>query len=470
MLFNSLAFFVFLALVYAVYRLLPHRAQNRWLLAASYFFYGAWDWRFLGLILLSTVIDYGVGIALGKSSDPRRRKRLVTISVVANLTLLGIFKYAGFFTQSLADLLALFGFELSAFTRTVVLPVGISFYTFQTLSYTIDIYRGKLAPTRDFFDFALFVAFFPQLVAGPIERAVNLLPQIQKPRQISWERINSGSWLVLWGLFKKAVVADHCLPMVHAVFAPGATPTGPEVLMASYAFGLYAYGDFSGYSDIARGTARLLGFDLMLNFNLPYYTESLRDFWRQWHISLSSWLRDYLYIPLGGNRSHPLRNVWLTMVLCGLWHGAGWNYVLFGVYHGSLLVLYRLITPWRERLFSFRSAAGQRFAKIVAIFITFHVVTLAWPLFAGGTLTRSWQLWQTLFTNFDPGLAPQWIGTFLVLCTPMFLIQAFQLATGDLEPLHRLRLPARALVYLFFIINLVLLGEDFGEEFLYFQF
>jgi alginate O-acetyltransferase complex protein AlgI len=470
MLFNSLAFFVFLALVYAVYRLLPHRAQNRWLLAASYFFYGAWDWRFLGLILLSTGIDYGVGIALGKSRAPRRRKALVASSVVANLMLLGTFKYAGFFTQSLADLLGLFGFQLSAFTRTVVLPVGISFYTFQTLSYTIDVYRGRLAPTRNFFDFALFVAFFPQLVAGPIERAVNLLPQIEKPRQISWERTNSGSWLVLWGLFKKCVIADHCLPMVHAVFAPGASPTGPEVLMASYAFGLYAYGDFSGYSDIARGTARLLGFDLMLNFNLPYFTESLRDFWRRWHISLSSWLRDYLYIPLGGTRSHSLRNVWVTMVLCGLWHGAGWNYVLFGVYHGTLLVLYRLITPWRERFLTRPSAAGRRCVQIACIVLTFHVVTLAWPLFAGGTLTRTAQLWQILFTNFDLGLAPHWIGTFFVLCSPLFLFQALQLATGDLEPLHRLRLPVRALVYLFLLIDLVLLGEDFGEEFLYFQF
>jgi D-alanyl-lipoteichoic acid acyltransferase DltB (MBOAT superfamily) len=213
MLFNSLAFFVFLAIVYSLYRLLPHRGQNRWLLLASYFFYGAWDWRFLGLILLSTVIDYGVGLA---------------------------------------------SWELSAFTQTVVLPVGISFYTFQTLSYTIDIYRGRLEPTRNFLDFALFVAFFPQLVAGPIERAVNLLPQIQRVRTVSWEMVNSGSWLILWGIFKKAVIADHCLPLTHAVFAPGADPTGMEVLFASYAFGLYAYCDFSGYSDIARGLSRLL--------------------------------------------------------------------------------------------------------------------------------------------------------------------------------------------------------------------
>ena len=237
MLFNSLAFFVFFGVVWAVYALLPHRAQNRWLLAASYFFYGAWDWRFLGLILISTVVSYVAALGMQRSANARQRKAWVTASVVVDLALLGVFKYTGFFAESLAELCALFGIELSPFTLKVVLPVGISFYTFQNLSYAIDVYRGRIAPTRDFLDYALFVAFFPQLVAGPNERAVNILPQIQSPRRMTWERINSGSWLILWGLFKKAVIADHCLPMVHAVYAPGAQPTGPEVLFASYAFG-----------------------------------------------------------------------------------------------------------------------------------------------------------------------------------------------------------------------------------------
>jgi D-alanyl-lipoteichoic acid acyltransferase DltB (MBOAT superfamily) len=471
MLFNSLAFFVFLALVYAVYRLLPHRAQNRWLLATSYFFYGAWDWRFLGLILLSTVLDYVVALAIAESRDPRRRKALVTTSVVLNLALLGVFKYTGFFAESLVELAALFGFELSPFTTRVVLPVGISFYTFQTLSYTIDVYRRRLEPTRDFFDFALFVAFFPQLVAGPIERAINLLPQIQAPRSVSWEKTRSGAWLILWGLFKKAVVADHCLPLTHAVFAEGADPTGLEVLFASYAFGLYAYGDFSGYSDIARGLSRLLGFELMLNFNLPYYTQSLRDFWRRWHISLSSWLRDYLYVPLGGNRAHPYRNLWLTMVLCGLWHGAGWNYVMFGVYHGTLLCLYRATRDLRQRLFDFPHPLARRLWTLASIVVTFHVVTLSWPVFEAGSLTRTGELFWLLATDlFSPGLVPRWIPTFLVLCTPMFLMQALQLYTKELEPLHRFPAPLRALVYLAVFLTLVLLGEDFGDDFFYFQF
>ncbi len=470
MLFNSLAFIVFLVVAYALCRVLPHKFQNLWLLACSYFFYGAWDWRFLGLILLSTLIDYYIGLGIGASANPRRRKRLVTLSVVANLALLGVFKYTGFFLDSLTDLTRLFGIELNPFTLEVVLPVGFSFYTFQTLSYTIDVYRGRMEPTRNFFDLALFVAFFPQLVAGPIERAVNLIPQIQKPRAMDSVAMGSGSWLILWGLFKKAVIADHCLPLVEAVFASEATPTGAEVLMASYAFGFYAYCDFSGYSDIARGTARVLGFDLMVNFNLPYYTRTLQDFWRRWHISLSSWLRDYLYIPLGGNRRRALFNLWITMVLCGLWHGAGWNYVMFGVYHGTLLVLFQITAPLRERWLRFESPAARRVWVLVSTLITYHVVSFGWPIFAAPGVGRTWELWVLQLTNFEIGLAGEWLQTFMVLCTPLFLFQALQLKSGDLEPLGRWPVWARALVYLVIFLLLVLLGEDFGEQFLYFQF
>ena len=462
MLFNSLAFFAFLAVVYPVYRWLSWRGQNRWLLAASYFFYGAWDWRFLGLIFVSTLLDYVVALSLAASRDPRRRRQLVSVSIVGNLGLLGVFKYADFFADSLVELAGVFGLTLSPLTLHVILPVGISFYTFQTLSYTIDVYRGRLEPCRDFFDFALFVAFFPQLVAGPIERATNLLPQIQRARRPDAEAIGSGAWLVLWGTFKKVAIADNVLPIVHAVFAPGAQPTGPEVLMASYAFGLFAYCDFSGYSDIARGSARLLGFELMLNFDLPYFASSLRDFWRRWHISLSTWLRDYLYVPLGGNRRRPLFNLWLTMVLCGLWHGAGWNYVAFGAYHGTILVLYRLCEPWRERWLAFRSPAARRAWTAASIVITFHVVTLGWPIFEPDSIARTAQLWTLLFTNSEPGLVPEWIAPFALLAAPLLAVQALQLATRDLEPVGRLPVPLRAAALALVVAGIVLLGEDFG--------
>jgi alginate O-acetyltransferase complex protein AlgI len=470
MLFNSFSFLFFFAIVFTAYLFLPRRAQNLWLLAASYFFYGAWDWRFLGLIVASTLIDYTAGLALAASENPRRRRAMVTLSIVANLTILGYFKYAGFFAEGLRELLGLFGVRLSAFTLDVVLPVGISFYTFQTMSYAIDVYRRNLAPTRDLLDFALFVAFFPQLVAGPIERATNMLPQIASERRVTAEKISGGAWLVLWGLFKKVVIADNLWPLVDSVYSGQAHPTGAEVLVASYAFGVLAYCDFSGYSDIARGTARMLGFELMLNFDLPYFTRSLQEFWRRWHISLSSWLRDYLYIPLGGNRSHPSRNLWLTMVLCGMWHGAGWNYLAFGAYHGTLMVLYQWSGRWRNRFFGFDSPAARRAWTIASVVITFHVVTLGWPVFRAETIGRTFELWSALATDPSLGLVGQWAPRFALLVLPLALIDGAQLWSGDLEVARRFAWPLRTVLYLALVGGIVLLGEDFGEDFLYFQF
>src|SRR5262245_14614808 len=468
MLFNSLAFLAFFALVFAVYLALPRRGQNLWLLAASYFFYGAWDWRFLGLILLSTVISWGAGLGLGAIASPRGRRAVLVAALVADLGILGFFKYAGFFAESLRELFGALGVQLSPFTLHVLLPVGISFYTFQTLSYAIDVYRRHLAPARDFFDYALFVAFFPQLVAGPIERATNLLPQIRRERRVTWEGMRSGAWLFLWGLFKKAVIADDLWPLVDAVYAAGSQPTGAEVLVASYAFGVLAYCDFSGYTDIARGTARILGFELMLNFDLPYFARSLQDFWRRWHISLSSWLRDYLYIPLGGNRSHPRRNLWLTMVLCGLWHGAGWNYIAFGAYHGTIMVLYRWTERWRERWLGFRTPGGRRAWAIASVVITFHVVTLGWPVFRAETIHRTFELWTTLFSDPRLGLVAEWVPRFALLALPLAVIDGAELVTGDLECVRRLPWPARSALYAGLAAGIVLFGEDFGEDFIYF--
>ncbi|MBN1883919.1 MAG: MBOAT family protein [Candidatus Krumholzibacteriota bacterium] len=364
--FNSFDFAVFFVVVLALYYLLPFRWQNRMLLVASYVFYGWWDWRFLSLILISTIVDFVAGIRIhgaGDAADPataRRRRGWLVASVCTNLGILGFFKYFDFFAGSLAGALGALGIESSVLRLDLVLPVGISFYTFQTMSYTIDIYRGKMEPTRHFPDFALFVAFFPQLVAGPIERARVLVPQILRPRTFSAHRFADGAHLIFWGLFKKVFVADNLARTADAVFAdPNASWW--SIVVGVYAFAFQIYCDFSGYSDIARGCAKCLGFELMLNFDFPYIAVSPSDFWRRWHISLSSWLRDYLYIPLGGNRggrAKTYRNLSLTMLLGGLWHGAAWNFVAWGAYHGLLLVGQRLLGGL-ARIVSGRAARGR---------------------------------------------------------------------------------------------------------------
>ena len=384
MLFTELDFWAFFVLVAAAYVVLPHKLQNRMLLIASYYFYGSWDWRFLSLILISTFVDYIVGLRMAGETDTGRRKRLLAISLAVNLGMLAVFKYLGFFVSSFQDMLAGIGYAADPFVLSIVLPVGISFYTFQTLSYTIDIYRRDLEPTRDFFDFALFVAFFPQLVAGPIERAKNLLPNIAAPRKLSWEAFRRGALLCLLGLIKKVVVADGIAPSVDAVYS-APDPSRLDILFATWLFAVLIYCDFSGYTDIARGVAKMLGFHLMRNFAQPYFAADPQEFWRRWHISLSTWLRDYLYVSLGGNRSGPLktyRNLMATMVLGGLWHGAAWNFVAWGVYQGALLAVHRMFAGRHGRVGEGVSRSlGQWILRGVAIAAFFQVVCYGWLLF-----------------------------------------------------------------------------------------
>jgi D-alanyl-lipoteichoic acid acyltransferase DltB (MBOAT superfamily) len=472
MLFNSLEYALFFGTCFAVYVALPHRAQNRLLLVASYVFYGAWNWRFLCLIALSTVIDYAVARRLAATTGHRARRALVTVSVVVNLTILGFFKYAGFFADSFARLMGFFGVTLPPFALHVVLPVGISFYTFQALSYTIDVYRRDVEPARNLLDFALFVAFFPQLVAGPIERAGHLLPQILRRRHVTADAVGAGTWLVLWGLFKKVVVADNVAALVNAAYAPGALPTSGEILLATYAFAIQIYCDFSGYSDIARGSARILGFDLMLNFRLPYLSASPREFWRRWHISLSTWLRDYLYVPLGGNRSGALltyRNVVATMLLGGLWHGAKWTFVVWGAYHGLLLVLDRIGRPLIARV-SRVGPFSPRTWRLAATVATFHLVCLGWLFFRADTLAHAGSLLQRLLGPPALGLALDWLGPLLALTAPLVLVESAQAVSGDLDVVFRWPVPARAALYALVFVVIVVLGEDFGQPFIYFQF
>lgn len=384
MLFTQLIFWGFFAAVFLLYVVFPHRAQNRMLLVASYVFYGAWDWRFLGLILLSTTVDYFVGLRMGSETADDRRHRLLWVSICTNLGMLGVFKYFGFFIGSFSDLLALAGYKADPFTLSIVLPVGISFYTFQTLSYTIDIYRRDLEPTEDFFDFALFVAFFPQLVAGPIERARNLLPNISSPRVLSWDTFGRGSVLCLLGLIKKIVIADGIAPSVNAIYA-SPSPSGADIVLATWLFAIQIYCDFSGYTDIARGVAKMLGFRLMRNFAQPYFAADPQEFWRRWHISLSTWLRDYLYISLGGSRGgkrKTYRNIMMTMALGGLWHGAAWNFMAWGLYQGGLISAHRAIAGRHNR-----AGEGTRrsfwvwLRRFLMIAVFFQITCYGWLLF-----------------------------------------------------------------------------------------
>ncbi|MEZ5246112.1 MAG: MBOAT family O-acyltransferase [Acidimicrobiales bacterium] len=367
--FVSVAYLVFVPVVLLVYWAVP-AARRVWvLLAASYVFYGAWDVRFLVLVWISTAVDFVVATRLGRTDDDRQRRTLLWVSMGANLGILGFFKYAGFFVDSGRQLLERIGLEGSGWTLEILLPVGISFYTFQTLSYTIDIYRRRAEPETHLPTFALYVAYFPQLVAGPIERASRLLPQLAAlPGRVPGHQLASGLRLIMLGLVQKAVLADMVAPHVNAVYADPSQATSLGALVGIVGFSVQIYGDFAGYSNIARGTSRLLGVELMVNFTEPYRSKSITEFWRRWHISLSDWLRDYLYIPLGGNRCGPRitqRNLLLTMLLGGLWHGAAWTFVAWGALHGTYLLLERNGSPEHRR-----SALWVPF--------TFALVSLTW--------------------------------------------------------------------------------------------
>ena len=391
MVFNSIVFLVFLAVVLVLYYRLKHREQNLLLVAASYLFYGWWDWRFLGLLLFSTFFDYWCALRLGAVTAPARRKWFLAFSMAMNLSVIGVFKYFNFFADSFEKVLHTFGMSADLPTLHIILPVGISFYTFLSMSYTIDVYRGHLKATRNPLDFMLYVSFFPHLVAGPIMRAKDLLPQCQRPRVIDRDQVINGIWLCLLGYLKKLVIADRLAPFVDWGFASGHTPfTDATSWLVLYAFAFQIYGDFSGYSDIARGLSKLMGFELIHNFKAPYLVSNPASFWRHWHISLSEWLRDYLYIPLGGNRNGGLmtvRNLMITMVLGGLWHGAGLAFLAWGLFHGILLVLHRGWDVMKPRKLSI--ALPTRRAWIVnalMIVVFFHITCIGWLLFRAGNV------------------------------------------------------------------------------------
>jgi D-alanyl-lipoteichoic acid acyltransferase DltB (MBOAT superfamily) len=475
MLFNSLEFFIFLPVVLGVYYLLSMRMQNAWLLVASYVFYGWWDWRFLGLILVSTVVDYIVGIELGRTEDVQRRKRLVAISLASNLGILGVFKYYGFFVGSFAGLVESFGLQANITVLQFVLPVGISFYTFQTLSYTLDVYRRRIEPTTDLFTFALYVAYFPQLVAGPIERAHHLLPMLQARRTIYWIDIAVGFELILIGFFKKVAVADVLGPLVDQRFADPSLSSGFDLLMTTYLFAFQIYGDFSGYSDIARGVSRLFGVDLMRNFNQPYLSQSITEFWRRWHISLSTWLRDYLYISLGGNRKGLKRtyiNLMATMLLGGLWHGANWTFVVWGGLHGIYLAAHKALLSFSGR--SGPARDSRIAAGLVKTFVTFQLVCLTWIFFRAADLDSAMEILARIVT-MQPGTGtlPSMLPgqRILLLIGTLLALDIWQARRGDHAIMVSWHWMARAFGYAALILITLTLGNLVDEvPFIYFQF
>jgi alginate O-acetyltransferase complex protein AlgI len=470
MFFDSTAYIVFLTLVVVVYWRLPFRAQNKFLLAASYFFYGWWDWRFLLLMGGSTVVDYIVAREIGRSTDERTRRSLLIFSLVLNFTFLGVFKYFNFFVDSFSHIALLMQLKsIPVAVWRVILPPGISFYTFQEVAYIVDVYKGRVKPADSLVDYALFISLFPHLIAGPIQRPSHLLPQVQSPREWNPNKAFDGLLLILEGLFRKVVIADNCALLANAAFEGHfGPPSAITVLLGTYAFAWQIYGDFSGYSNIARGSAQLLGFHFMVNFRQPYLAQSLQDFWRRWHISLSTWLRDYLYIGLGGNRKGKLRtyiNLMLTMLLGGLWHGANWTFVVWGGLHGAGLAA--------ERFFSGPGdvpASPTFVGRWVRRIIIFHLVCLAWIFFRIPTFRGAWEQIKGLaHWHWLPvyGIAIQFLAVYAVL---LFLLD-LQLEHCNGEYLFTLQpLTFRVATGLALCVLITLIGANQASAFLYFQF
>ncbi|MCM1027428.1 MAG: MBOAT family protein [Roseburia sp.] len=409
MLFNSIDFLIFFPIVVLIYYLIPRKLKYIWLLIASYYFYMSWNAKYVALLLFSTLITYLSGILLGRSSSLLKKRLIVALSLLANLSVLGFFKYFDFFLHNLNKILAIVHIRVIDNPFSFLLPVGISFYTFQALSYTLDVYRGKAEPEKNLLKYALFVSFFPQLVAGPIEKTENLLKQINescKKRMFSFDKLVSGFALMLWGFFLKMVIADRISLFVDGVFGELYRMGTVETVLAAIAFAIQIYGDFAGYSTIAVGAARMMGFELTDNFNAPYFADSVGDFWRRWHISLSAWFRDYLYIPLGGNRKGKLRkycNLMITFSVSGLWHGAAWTYIIWGGIHGLYQIIGDLLKPLREKAVDLlkikTDVFSYRFGKVIT---TFALVDLAWVFFRAESIKQAGLFFNRMFTRFNP--------------------------------------------------------------------
>ena len=475
MLFNSIEYFLFLPTVFILYWFVfkkDLKLQNLLILISSYFFYGWWDWRFLSLIFLSTVVDYFVGLKIYDSQDNKVKKTYLWISILFNLGLLGFFKYFNFFIESWIDLLGSFGYEQkSVWTLNVILPVGISFYTFQTMSYSLDIYFKKLKPTRDFILFASFVSFFPQLVAGPIVRASHLLPQLLSKRVFKYDQGVQGLRLILWGMFKKVVIADSLAWRVNYSFENYHTLDGGTLLLGLIYFSIQIYCDFSGYSDIAIGTAKLFGINIRTNFNFPYFSRDIGQFWRRWHISLSSWFRDYLYIPLGGSKGSQwtsIRNIFIIFIVSGFWHGANWTFIVWGLTHALLYIPLFLIGKNRQYTTNV-VAENNWFPSIKELFqigMTYFSTTIAWVFFRSENISSSFKYLNSMILKFSIPLDNRGGITYILLliCFDLFLLK------NNNEMLEINFFISRWAFYIVILFLIYLHINLETSEFIYFQF
>jgi alginate O-acetyltransferase complex protein AlgI len=482
MLFNSIDFAIFLPIVFFLYWFVANKnlkLQNFLIVAASYLFYGWWDWRFLSLILFSTVIDYTVGRKLRVEENQNTRKILLWTSILVNLGFLGFFKYYNFFLDNFITAFSFLGTEIKSNSLNIILPVGISFYTFQTLSYAIDVYKRKLEPTKDFIAFSAFVSFFPQLVAGPIERASHLLPQFYKKRTFDYSKAVDGMRQILWGLFKKIVIADNCAEFANQIFNNSADLNGSTLVLGAIFFTFQIYGDFSGYSDIAIGTSRLFGFDLMQNFNFPYFSRDIAEFWRRWHISLSTWFRDYLYIPLGGSKGGTwmkVRNTFIIFIVSGFWHGANWTFIIWGALNAIYFLPLLLTNNNRNNLQTV--AQGQLFPSIRELsfmLLTFSLTVFAWIFFRAENIGHAFSyiseiLSPSLFSlPYYPGIG---LTVPTIILTFLFVLIEWQGREGQyaIENLGiKWNQPLRYAIYYAIIITLFWFGGK-EQQFIYFQF
>ncbi|WP_405370085.1 MBOAT family O-acyltransferase [Nonlabens sp. Asnod2-A12] len=489
MFFNSIDFAIFFPIIFILYWLVAKHTtyRNILILTSSYIFYGWWDWRFLILILFSSVVDYILGLLIHNSIKPDRRKLLLIISLCTNLGLLVYFKYFNFFIESFKEAYSLFGNQIEVSTLNIILPVGISFYTFQTLSYTIDVYREKLKPTKNVLAFFSFVTFFPQLVAGPIERASHLLPQFLITHKFEYNKVKSGLLLILFGLFKKMVIADRAAILVNQVFNNPSDHYGVEVIIASVMFAFQIYCDFSGYSDIAIGASRMLGFDLMKNFDSPYFSKSITEFWRRWHISLSTWFRDYVYIPLGGSKKGSIRmyfNLFLVFLISGLWHGAAATFIVWGAFHGILIVIEKYTSDFRIKIKQFLGLSKSNISnKLFYSFITFSLVTVGWIFFRANNMPEALQLISTIsldnyFIIFTDGLYELGLdrNEFIALIIAIIALCGFEIfhkRKNAVSILNQQPMVFRWIAYLSLVMMVIIYGvygDQDTSQFIYFQF